>query len=299
MGDLPNRNSATKGMFLKQNSTTFRLKPQDYLVRRRVWARWKRPIFLVTMATALISSLGSLCWWLYQSGKIEKTTTQAIAYYAELNRSAGLVLNEVFVTGRRETSEAQLLKALRVNRGDPILAFDVDAARRRLEAIEWIESARIERHLPDTIYVSILERRPVAVWQRKGTFVLIDGSGTVIGTDGIERFTKLKIVVGTDAPNHTQALISMMKQHPALMARVKAAVRSGGRRWNLQLHNGIDIQLPEINPSKAWDRLAQYEEKHNLLGRNISRIDLRVPNRVIVKLQGNNYRIKQNGGRRT
>ena len=53
--------------------------------------------------------------------------------------------------------------------------------------------ARVERHLPDTIRVSIVERVPVAIWQRKGDFVLVDASGVVIGRDGIDRYRELSV----------------------------------------------------------------------------------------------------------
>ena len=169
----------------------------------------------------------------------------------------------------------------------------------RLEEIGWIASARVERHLPDTIRVSIVERVPVAIWQRKGDFVLVDASGVVIGRDGIDRYRGLKVVVGDDAPEHAQALMDILSEHPALMARVKAAVRSGGRRWNLRMDNGIDIRLPETDAFIAWDRLAKYEAQHKLLARDIGSIDLRLPDRVVVKVKQSETEKKFQKGSRT
>lgn len=223
----------------------------------------------------------------------------AAALYRAANRAAGLVVQEVLVEGRRETSRQRMLAALNVNRGDLVLTFDVEEARNRLEDIGWIASARVERLLPDTIRVSIVERTPVAIWQEKGKFLLVDASGAVIGPEGVERFPHLKVVIGKDAPRHAQALIAMLERQPELMKQVKAATRSGGRRWNLRMMNGIDVRLPETDAFAAWDRLAKYELQHKLLGRDIASIDLRLPDRVVVKVRQELAPVKTKQGSRT
>ncbi len=51
-----------------------------------------------------------------------------------------------------------ILAALNVQAGDSLLGIDLQAARRRLEAIDWVSSATVERRLPDTLYVTLKER---------------------------------------------------------------------------------------------------------------------------------------------
>jgi len=54
----------------------------------------------------------------------------------------------------------------------------VDALlKARLEAMPWVREAEIERLLPDTIFVRLDERQPLAFWQRQGKLVLIDRDG--------------------------------------------------------------------------------------------------------------------------
>jgi cell division protein FtsQ len=80
---------------------------------------------------------------------------------------------------------------------------------------------------------------------------------------------------------------------------VNAAYRSGGRRWNLRMDNGIDVRLPEIDAFVAWGRLAKYEAQHKLLGRDIGSIDLRLPDRVVVKVRHEKPVKKSQRGNRT
>ena len=155
--------------------------------------------------------------------------------------------------------------------------------RRRIEELPWIQKASVERRLPDEVHLKLVERTPLALWQQDGQFALIDAEGKVILRDHLDRFSRLIVVVGKDAPTHAADLISALGAHPDLARHVRAAVRVGGRRWDLYLDNQVKVRLPEGNPSAAWSRLARLEVEHHLLARDVATIDLRLPDRVIVR----------------
>ena len=127
------------------------------------------------------------------------------------------------------------------------------------------------------------ERSPLALWQKEGAFTLIDDAGEIIPGAPAGRFADLLVVIGDDAPDHAAGLLEFLGREPMLMNRVRAAVRVGGRRWNLVLDNGIDIQLPEEGPSVAWERLAEYEKSHSVLDKDIQAVDLRLPDRLVLR----------------
>jgi cell division protein FtsQ len=56
------------------------------------------------------------------------------------------------------------------------------------------------------------------------------------------------------------------------------------RRWDLRLTNGIDVQLPESDVAAALDRLVGLDHDKKLLSRDITVVDLRLPDRVTVRL---------------
>ncbi|HEX8807865.1 MAG TPA: cell division protein FtsQ/DivIB, partial [Xanthobacteraceae bacterium] len=56
------------------------------------------------------------------------------------------------------------------------------------------------------------------------------------------------------------------------------------RRWNLRLTNGMDVRLPENDLQVALDRLVKLDREKNLLSRDIASIDLRLADRVTVRL---------------
>ncbi len=56
-----------------------------------------------------------------------------------------------------------------MHRGDSMLGFSLEAARQRIEALSWVEHAAVERRLPGTLVVNLVERRPFAIWQTRAS----------------------------------------------------------------------------------------------------------------------------------
>lgn len=196
----------------------------------------------------------------------------------------GFSLKSVAVEGRHWTKPSEIMKALDAREGMPIFAVDLARAETRLEALPWVRSAAIERRLPGTIFVALDERRPLALWQHDGKTVLIDRRGTVIAVKRLHRFAKLPLVVGADAARHAAALLRMLAREPALAARVTAAIWVGGRRWNLRLDKAITVLLPEREAASAWVQLARIERSSRVLERDVTAIDLRLPDRLVLRV---------------
>jgi cell division protein FtsQ len=261
-------------------SRTPRPSKQPLRPRRRL----RRRFVMIGLVAALIAGLGGGATWVVRSGRLAAAAAVLGTHLARVAAAAGFAVDHVAVAGRARTSQQAILAALGVHRGTPILAVDLGAAKTRLEALTWVGRADIERRLPDTIFVRLDERRPLAFWQRDGRLVLIDRAGKVVPVARLDTFGPLIVLVGDDAPAHAVALLDMLATEPALYPHVAAAVRVGGRRWNLKLDDGIDVALPEDDPESAWHRLAALDRTDKLLERRIEAVDLRLPDRLVVRL---------------
>lgn len=251
--------------------------------RPSAWKRWMRPLARIGgLATPLVV-IGTGVGWAWANGWLGAVGDSLSATLASGSSAAGFGIVEVLVEGRRQTDQGAILAALDFHHGDPILSYDLERARTVLERLPWVVSATVERRLPDTLFVRLTERRPLALWQRSGHHVLIDRDGTVLDERSATDYPGLPILVGATAPAHAQELMVLLDAEPALKARVDAAIRVGDRRWDLRLDNGITIRLPEINAVAALRRLAELEVKAPMLDRNIVAIDLRLPDRLIVQ----------------
>lgn len=236
------------------------------------------------VAVTLLAGMFAGGWYLVDSGWSGRAWSDLQASSLRASASAGLAVSEVVVEGRTYTRRGDLIAALGVERGSPILAFDPDAARVRIEALGWVRQAAVARRLPDVVYLRIDERVPLALWQRNGALQLVDREGAVIQKQDIAAFAELPLIVGDDAPQHAADLLDLLTAFPAIAAQIDAAVRVSGRRWNLRLTNGIDIRLPETGIAPALGRLADLHRTQKVLDRDVIAVDLRKPDRLIVRV---------------
>jgi cell division protein FtsQ len=202
---------------------------------------------------------------------------------AEIGAGFGLEVREIVVEGRRNTPQDLMRAAIGAQRGDPMLGFSPEEARARLETIAWVEEAHVERRLPGTIFVRLTERTPFAIWQHQGRFAVVDREGRVVATETLDAFGPLPLIVGSGAEKHAAALHDLLLAHRNILERTQAMVRVGERRWNLRLHNGTDVLLPEGHEAPALNRLAELQARHALLDRPLSAVDMRLPDRLVLR----------------
>lgn len=252
--------------------------------RPSVLLRRRRQLLLAIVCAGFALGLVAGTIWVRRTGYIDWAAARLVSGGEAAARAAGLTVREVYVVGRERTARQDLIAALAVERGSSMLAFDPVVARKRLIALGWIEEAEVYRRLPDVIEVQLVERRPLALWQNEGRLTLIDENGVVVLKRDLERFSNLPILVGPDAPAHAAELIGVLRIEPALFAKVEAAVRVGGRRWNIKMKNGVTVNLPESEARASWTRLARLDADHRLLDRSIEVIDLRLPDRLVVRM---------------
>jgi cell division protein FtsQ len=196
----------------------------------------------------------------------------------------GLTISDVTVEGRETTDRETILAALGARPGTPILAVSPKRAKQQLETLPWVRTAVIERHLPGTLYVRLVERKPLALWQHSGKIALIDRLGAVIPVARLDRFAKLPMVVGEGAARHAAELLDMLASEPDLAARVTAAIRVGDRRWNLRIDNAVDVLLPADDTAEAWAQLARLDRSSALVQRDVQTIDIRLPDRLVLRV---------------
>jgi cell division protein FtsQ len=253
-------------------------------VRRRPAPRWRRFAGRSAAALLLLALLAGGIGWLWRTGLPSTLYARATERLLAASADAGYRLRQVIVEGRRNTPREVLLESLGVHMGEPLLAIDPQDMKKRLQDLGWIRSVTVERRLPDALYIRISEDYPAAIWQQSGTFRLIDREGHPISDVDIARFARLPVVVGAEAPRHTAELLDMLAREPELAPRVRAAVWVGDRRWNLHFDNGVDVELPADSPQVAWSLLARLEKEQSLLARDVGVIDMRMPDRLVVRL---------------
>lgn len=252
--------------------------------RHRPAPAWRGHLLRFGALAVVIVGAGTAIGWTVQSGRLTKAWSTVTTDVLQVTADAGLSINDVLVSGRENTNRAALLEQVGVQRGTPILAIDLMEMRARVIDLPWVKDARIERRLPDTVHVTLVERRPLALWQRGRDFTLVDQDGVAIDGQDIRRFHDLPIVIGEEAPKRASAALAMLSSAPELLQRVRALTWVSGRRWTIRLNNGMDVELPEVDPAGAWTHLASLAREHGVLERDVVTIDLRIPDQLIMRV---------------
>jgi cell division protein FtsQ len=156
--------------------------------------------------------------------------------------------------------------------------------RERLMQVPLVKSARVVKFYPNRLVIAIEERQPSALWQRDGRVAVISDDGVPIDELRDQRYLGLPFVVGEGAQKRLLEFHMLMARAGDLAHRVKAGVLVAGRRWNLDMTNGVTVKLPELNPFGALDTLTRLQREARILDKDVMSIDLRIPERISVRL---------------
>jgi cell division protein FtsQ len=227
----------------------------------------------------LIAGVGFVLGGHYETFKRDYGSVRDIAA-----RVAGMKIRSVAVTGNRELSTEEVFVAAAIPATASLPFVDIAAVQARLKAVPLIAESSVRKLYPDKLAIQIVERSPFALWQQDGTVHVVSADGTAIDVLRDDRFLTLPHVVGPGANKRVKEYVGILLEVPELANQVRAGTLVGERRWTLKLKNGVDVKLPEEEPAKALARLAEADKDSRLLSRDIIGVDLRLPDRIVVRL---------------
>lgn len=201
-----------------------------------------------------------------------------------LARVVGLGITTVEVRGASRLSSAEVVAAAGIDGRGSLLFADVEALRERLKANPMIAEASVRKLYPHALAISITERQPFALWQRNGEVYLVAADGTPIDQLRDERYVDLPLVVGEGANEKVKAFAALIDAQPSLKPLLKAGNWVGQRHWELQLKNGLMVELPETDPAAALGLFASLMRDYKLTEKALILVDLRLPDRIVFRL---------------
>ena len=258
-------------------------RPSRLEIRRRHLAKYLGPITLLMLALLVVLGVLVLRGGADPAGLAGRLREK-------LGAAVGMNIAQVAYLNRNHTPQIWLDGALSTCTGTPvigtpILNYPLETARRCLLEIPWVADATVERRLPSTLVIDLTEHDAFAVWQNQGKFVLIDRTGKPLPDVDVANFKQLPLVVGEGAPAAAPDLVAALGAQPAIQKLVSAAVWVGHRRWDLYLSNQTEVLLPQGETAPALARLASFEAADKLFERPLLAIDLRQPDRLVLRLR--------------
>jgi cell division protein FtsQ len=234
-------------------------------------------------ASALIVT-ASIGYGVIKGGHLDPVVTSFIAMRDAAANAAGFRIAGVAFAGQKNVNREEILARAGISGTSSLLFFDVADARTRLMEDPRIADATILKLYPDRVQITIREREPFAMWQKDKRVTVISGDGAVLEQYVSRSFVDLPFVVGKGADTQAKTFIALLDQYPEVRSKVRAAILIAERRWNLRLKNGLDVKLPETDVEEALERLVALDRDLKLTSRDITTLDLRLPDRVTVRV---------------
>jgi cell division protein FtsQ len=214
----------------------------------------------------------------------------------QLARTPLFGLAAVHVEGTKAVGRGEVLAAAAVRPGEPYLGLDLEAIRRRVQALPRVAAARVIRDYPASLRIVITERRPVASVRKGEVSWLVAADGTVLEAtrqppaglphvanvplpDGVHPGTRLP--PGNPLANALAALGGMRPDLRAQVVAVQAHSLDGlefGLRDGTRVLYGLAVEQPAKDAAVLLVRRTLAKE-----GREVKRIDVRNPSAPTVR----------------
>jgi cell division protein FtsQ len=200
---------------------------------------YRRAFVFGVIATGLITAAALAGDFLYHSPQV-----------------ALLKPEQIELTGNRIVSRDAVLQQFVRDRGRSVLSIPLDTRRSALEELSWVETANVQRILPNRIRVEITERTPIAFLRNGTELGLIDAHGVILDRPRGEDF-QFPIVTGLSESMSREERGRRMATYQEFLKAVDN-VRSGSsdRVSEIDLSNPKDLRAVMTGISSANDSQA-------------------------------------------
>ena len=163
---------------------------------------------------------------------------------------------QIEVNGNHIVSREAVLQQFVHDRGRSVLRVPLDARRGALEEIPWVESATVQRILPNRLRVDVTERTPIAFLRNGTELALVDAHGVILDRPRSEDL-QFPIVTGLSESMSREERGKRMQSYQEFMKDIDL-VRSGSsdRVSEVDLSNPKDLRAVMTGIASATDTQA-------------------------------------------
>ncbi len=269
------------------NPSAPRRDPAPSRIAYRLQRLWLTPLFrlLVRAGLPLVLVAGVASWYLAQPENREALMAQVAELRRSIEERPEFMVRLMVIEGASDSVADDIREILPVD--FPISSFDLDlqAMRERIEELDAVARADLRIRSGGVLEIRIVERQPAAVWRVHGDLELLDAEGRRVAVldSRLER-PDLPLLVGVGAERAVPEALALLEAAAPVRERIRGLVRVGERRWDLVLDRDQRIMLPEREPVQALLQVMALNEAQELLARDITVVDMRIPTRPTLRL---------------
>lgn len=164
--------------------------------------------------------------------------------------------DQIDLLGNHIVSRESVLQLFAHDRNRSVLRIPLDARRSQLEQLPWVESASVQRILPNRIRVELTERTPIAFLRNGNELALIDAHGVILNRPESEDL-HFPIVTGLPDSMPREEREKRIETYQEFL-RDADLVRSGSsdRVSEIDLSNAKDLRVVMTGLASATDSQA-------------------------------------------
>ena len=214
----------------------------------------------------------------------------------KLIKNLGFELNYIQVLGNKTILKDEIIKNIVFKNCDSLFCVNLKQSKNEIEKNNWVRSAKLKYSLPSKLSIIIEEEKPMFLLKEKKNITLLNLEGKKIQDIKTisTAYKDLLILSGDGVENKIFNLQNIFSVGTSVSENIKEATLISSRRWSLKHSSNIIIELPEDNPSKAFYKIVELENKYGFLNERLKKIDLRISDRMIIQLKNKSELIKEN-----
>lgn len=206
-------------------------------------------------------------------------------------------LRAIRTAGLERLNEADVLDHLRPSRGRTLFDLDLVSLKGALLTEPWIKEVNLRREYPDALSVQVIERHPVAVLAGRRVETIVDETGTLIeqwpnGGEIPSQWSSLPVIHGIEAASLRDRDSGALKGLSAALEILRADPTAVGEGLDLDVSRMNDVRVQRrgywlrfgTEPfDEKWHRFLSVESEIERRHDGVREVDLRFPDRVIVR----------------
>jgi len=262
---------------------------QDYspsLIRYRMERIWLTPLYKFLVHTGLpLAVVLAVAWSHFSKEENRIQLVQSISSArAMIEDRPEFSIRLVEITGSSATVSEQVREAVSMEFPVSSLRLNLKELRERIESVDAVKRADVYLR-NGVLEIQIGERKPALIWRGQSHLELIDASGERAGVLSSRKgYHDLPLITGTGAQDHVTEALAIWAASKPIVDRVRGLRRMGERRWDVVLDRKQIIQLPVRDPVAALERVIALHGARDVLGRDVSVVDMRDGRRPILRL---------------
>ena len=197
----------------------------------------------------------------------------------------GFIVKNIEILGLNHLDKDDIIKIISSYNNINIFSIKIKNIYKEIKNNPWIKKVTVEIIYPNTIKISLTEKKPIAIWQNRYGNSLISKNGDVISEKNLKKFKSyLPIIIGQNAHKNVHSILDILSSNKDFVKNIWSLTFVNERRWDVHFKQGLTIKLPSDSVEKAWEKVLYLDKKFNILNLDLTELDLRNSSQILGKI---------------